>query len=893
MSRDEHDAEDAFQATFLVLARKAGSIRKSESVGGWLYKVAYRVAQTARVRAAQRTGLLQPSPDLESVPGSADPVSAAAWREVRLLIDDELHRLPEKYRLPFVLCHLEGHSNADAARQLGCPVGTVESRLTRARQRLRSGLTRRGVTLSAGISATLLARHVASGCAPAELVLATVKAGMFVATGHAAAGLISAQVASLTEGVLKNMFVTKLRTAAAVLLAASLLAGGAAGLVYDSIVTAADEDGPAKITGKDTDADRVAKLIEQLGSDTFADREAASRELERVGSAALEALRKAAQSADLEIRRRAQALVNKIEKEQISRDLLRAKQVRLQFKDTPLAKAVAELAIQSGYEIALDDPDGKLKERTVTLDTGEVPFWRAVDLLCRTAGVVEAEVDGAMGMPMLPGGAGGVMIPGAPGGGLPAVPRPPAGGAGLPKFPAGGGAQPGAKTPPAAPAGAAPAPGDQTPKQPVPGAQPKGAAPQATPPAKLPAGEQAPPPAGQPAAKAPPAAAGRPAGQVAPPAGFPPAQKAAPAGGAGGGAIAPSAIVEPGGPPAGFVLQAPPRFAGVNAPLAPNRLVLQEGKPNTSPTAYVGAARGRAVAALPRPIGAPPAPDDEFNVGFQFSLEPKLAWRRLTAFRLDKAVDNLDQALERATAADGGPGGGIGGPGGGVAFARGLSGDFTFCDGASLHTSIRLKKGEKRAKTLKQLKGTLTAEVLGPIMPIISVDNLLDAAGKTFKGHDGASLEVLELVKGKDGEITVKLALDPPADSTPGIAAAGVAVVAPAIGGAPGAVPAPLPAAKLRPAPAAPAGGAIAIGGLVEIPANGQAREISLVDAQGKAVQTTRHSLNFRGGDKGWTHMHEFTFRLPEDQETIKLIFSGRRPASIELPFTLKDVPLP
>jgi hypothetical protein len=322
-------------------------------------------------------------------------------------------------------------------------------------------------------------------------------------------------------------------------------------------------------------------------------------------------------------------------------------------------------------------------------------------------------------------------------------------------------------------------------------------------------------------------------------------------------------------------------------------VVLKDGKPNTSPTAYVGAARVRAIAALPRPIGAPPAPDDEVNVGLQFSLEPKLDWRRLTALRLNKAVDNEDQGLKRAGAADDGPGGGIGGPGGGIGFARGLGRDFTFCNGASLHTSIRLKKGEKQAKTLKQLKGTLTAEVLGPIMPIISVDDLLDAAGKTFKGHDGSSLEVLELVKGEDGEITVKLALDPPADFTPGIAAAGVAVVAPALGGAPGAVQAPLPAAKLPPAPAAPAGGAIALGGLVEIPANAQAREISLVDGHGKAVQTTRHSLNFRGGDKGWTHMHQFTFRLPKDQETIKLIFSGRRPASIELPFTLKDVPLP
>src|SRR5262249_38788383 len=216
LCRDGHDAEDAFQAAFLILVRKAASISKHESVGGWLYKVAYRVAQTARVRTARRTSRVQAA-DLESVPGSADPASTAAWREVRRLIDDELHRLPEKYRLPFVLCHLEGHSNADAARELGCPVGTVESRLTRARQRLRSGLARRGFTLSVGLLVALLTRHAAWACVSAELVVGTVKSAMFVTAGHAAAGLISAKVAALTEGVLKTMLVTKLKIAAAIL----------------------------------------------------------------------------------------------------------------------------------------------------------------------------------------------------------------------------------------------------------------------------------------------------------------------------------------------------------------------------------------------------------------------------------------------------------------------------------------------------------------------------------------------------------------------------------------------------------------------------------------------------------------------------------------------------
>src|SRR5262249_31981489 len=112
--RDPHDAEDAFQAVFLALVRNAGSISKDESVGGWRFRVAYRVAQKARMRATQRSGRFHAMADLESVPGTADPAASAAWREVGVLIDDELQRLPEKYRLPFVLCHLEGQSNAEA-----------------------------------------------------------------------------------------------------------------------------------------------------------------------------------------------------------------------------------------------------------------------------------------------------------------------------------------------------------------------------------------------------------------------------------------------------------------------------------------------------------------------------------------------------------------------------------------------------------------------------------------------------------------------------------------------------------------------------------------------------------------------------------------------------------
>src|SRR5262249_1763012 len=151
-----------------------------------------------------------------------------------------------------------------------------------ARERLRSGLARRGVTLSAGVFAALLTHHAASACAPAELVLGTVKTVTCAAAGPAATSLISAHVAALTEGVLKTMLLTKLKSPAAILLAAGVVAATAGGLAYHSVAVAAAaaDDDPPKITTKDADAEGIAKLIEKLGDDSFAERENACRDLE-------------------------------------------------------------------------------------------------------------------------------------------------------------------------------------------------------------------------------------------------------------------------------------------------------------------------------------------------------------------------------------------------------------------------------------------------------------------------------------------------------------------------------------------------------------------------------------------------------------------------------------
>ena len=140
------DAEDAFQATFLVLFRRARALDRGGSVANWLYTVAYHVALRARADAARRRQCERAVPRRDEAP------AADVWSDLRPVLDEELTRLPDKYRAPVVLCYLEGKTNEEAGRLLGCPVGTVKGRLSRARDLLRARLARRGVTLSAGWS---------------------------------------------------------------------------------------------------------------------------------------------------------------------------------------------------------------------------------------------------------------------------------------------------------------------------------------------------------------------------------------------------------------------------------------------------------------------------------------------------------------------------------------------------------------------------------------------------------------------------------------------------------------------------------------------------------------------------------------------------------------------
>src|SRR5262245_42138247 len=213
MLGDSHDVEDAFQATFLVLVRKARAIARRDRLGGWLYGVAFRTAQKARFRRARQRAVERPADD-----GAPEPAASAVppndWLE---LLDRELLAVPAKYRLPLVLCELRGLSRRDAARQLGLAEGTLSSRLARARQLLRQRLTRRGVTLSAPALLTGLASQASAGFAPALVGPTARAAASFLTNRSLAAGVAPAAVLRLTEGVLNSMFLSKLKVVLLVL----------------------------------------------------------------------------------------------------------------------------------------------------------------------------------------------------------------------------------------------------------------------------------------------------------------------------------------------------------------------------------------------------------------------------------------------------------------------------------------------------------------------------------------------------------------------------------------------------------------------------------------------------------------------------------------------------
>lgn len=197
------DAEDAFQATFVVLAQKAGSIRHRRALAGFLHGVAERIARKARRARSRRRDRVMPVPER----GVPDALSPVVWSDLRGVLDEEIGRLPAAYREAFILCHLEGLSNVEAARRLGCPRGTILSRLARARARLARRLSRRGLTLPAAALTTVLSVETLRASMPMKLATATVRfASLLAAEGTLPSTVVSTSVAALTTEGGKMMF---------------------------------------------------------------------------------------------------------------------------------------------------------------------------------------------------------------------------------------------------------------------------------------------------------------------------------------------------------------------------------------------------------------------------------------------------------------------------------------------------------------------------------------------------------------------------------------------------------------------------------------------------------------------------------------------------------------
>ncbi|HKI34595.1 MAG TPA: hypothetical protein VKA46_22255 [Gemmataceae bacterium] len=579
------------------------------------------------------------------------------------------------------------------------------------------------------------------------------------------------------------------------------------------------------------DAERIAKLVKQLGSDSREDVEKATKELEEIGAPALGALREAAKDGDGDVKSRAEALVKKVETKAAADKLLAPTKVKLVFKETPLADAIAEFNKKSGYTIVLHDPHKKLKERTVTLDTGEVTFWEAFDKFCEKADLVEGTMQG-------------------PGGGL------------------------------------APPPDQRVPVKPP------------SPEKKEPPGRTTPPREKKEDGEKDEAPAARPA----------PVQ----VGGFGGG---------PGG---GFA----PGFMPIAGFLPQGTIVVVDGKPKSVPTCYAGAVRIRALKEGPNfgfggpfaPPGGPAAKDDLALVWLEVRAEPKVQLQFLQSVAVEKATDDKDQKLEMAKPPAGAPPGF--GPGGGPApgprpafaplgggFGGGFGGFGMGGFGDTQHYPVPLKKGEKEAKALKEFAGTIKAHVLTPAEPLITADKITKAAGETFKGKDGGQIKVTD-VKEDDGKITIKFELEMPKDViTPTTGPIGIPGGVPPIKG----LPLPLPREKparpdganpffQAPAPPAPAeqppvpfppGGAppgLGFPGFAGFPAPG----VTLVDDKGKTIPQTGGAPPKGQFTPGKPPIVEFTqeYKLDKDQKPAKLVFSGSKMATVEIPFSFKDVPL-
>jgi len=236
---DVHDAEDAFQAVFLTLARKAHAIRRHQALGSWLYRVAHTIALRARQNAQRRRAKEQQAMTADR----PEPATGPASQELLPILDAELQRLPEKYRAPLILCYLQNKTHEEAARELGWPRGSLAKRLTRACEFLRERLAGRGI----GFSTALLA-GLASEPASASLTTSTARAARtFVLERATITGLVSTEAAALAQDMVRTLDLAKVKTLSCVLLALVLIGSGAGVGVFHALPSEAGTEAAADV----------------------------------------------------------------------------------------------------------------------------------------------------------------------------------------------------------------------------------------------------------------------------------------------------------------------------------------------------------------------------------------------------------------------------------------------------------------------------------------------------------------------------------------------------------------------------------------------------------------------------------------------------------------------
>jgi hypothetical protein len=472
---------------------------------------------------------------------------------------------------------------------------------------------------------------------------------------------------------------------------------------------------------------RIDRLINQLGSSTYADREEAGKALDEIGAPALEALRKAAQAKDAEIRRRSAALVRRIEGRVENAQLLAPHYVRLSYKDAPLADAVADLAKKTGFVITLAEGQVKAEGRTVTLDTGAVPFWEAFDRFCAAAGLAETTA------------------------------------------------------------------------------------------------------------------------------------KAAPAAAKGNTVVMGSVVVIGGG----GVRTGPTDITKPETPDKPEPILLGDGKARELPAHYAGSLR---VAAQPADVAVAGQTKGagEYLLGLDVAAEPSLRFQRPLGLRIDKAIDDQGQVLKQQPVSFSKPQANRGNPSmiiNGVPYYP----DDPAADAVTRQVPVKLGQGDKPARALKELSGTLVGLVYAAPQTLAAVDDVNQATGKVVQGAGGSWLKVLEVAKQEDGTVKVRFLVETPPKAAEDNSAVPINMNV-----------------MIN-------GRKVSNTGSDE-PLSGQ--NFELADAKGKLFEMVKATDT--GKRAGSARELEVVYQPADGQgEPAKFTYVGRRSAIVEVPFTLKDVPLP